>query len=145
MAFSYKNLPECAKVTLEEKIQKLSDENITKIEISLGYTDYDNLPKFSLNNADIKTLKNFLKHAGNIPVGGHNHTNYECYLTFYLESGVKQIYYGGIYTQYDWNKDALYLSYPHISKNGSYWYRGQGDDVYVPSLGKWLREKFPKK
>jgi hypothetical protein len=127
-----------ATTNLLEKIQKISNENIVKIEIAVGDTDYDNLPKFELNKDDIKVLKNYLRHVDDTLVGGHNLTNYDCYLTFCLESGIKQTYTGGIYTQYDWNKNALYLS-SKVGKSG--W--GIDTKVRVPGLGKWLKEKYP--
>ncbi|MFZ2630838.1 MAG: hypothetical protein WA081_15965 [Desulfosalsimonadaceae bacterium] len=124
---------------LLSKIQTIAAKNIVAIKIISGNEEnidqLKNIKSFKISEPhQIKSIKNLLKNSDKQRVGGHNRILYEVVLIFEDNMGYVEKYLCTAYSEYDYNRDALYISEYGIKRGF------MNKPIRVPQLGKLIKK-----
>ena len=127
---------------LRSKIENLKMDQISNICVLPGHiidkTAKNNMVVFSGHKRDI--IVNMIQNFDETNIGGHSKTIYECIIKITFIQGKEQYFLGSVYSTYDFNKNALYISnnfYERIDHGYKMKY-AQYCAVRIPELGTWL-------
>lgn len=100
--------------------------------------------EYFIVNSDLHEFLSFFNNADFMQAGGHNTTIYDCIIVFKNKNGDEDKFVGTAFSEYEFNKDALYIyKYYFEQKNGYYLAKETGLPIRVPKLGAWIMERYP--
>lgn len=126
------------------KLTHLTAQELSSVELQFVKENKLIEQKCLLVKSDIHAFLNFFNGADFIRVGGHNRSVYECIIVFKYKNGYENKFVGAVFSNYEFNKDALYIyKYFYRQSNEYYLESENGLPVRVLKLGKWIMEKCP--
>lgn len=126
------------------KLKRLTANELSLVELQFVKKSRLTDQSCTLTGADLHKFISFFDDADFMQVGGHNRRKYEGIIIINYKNGDKEKYVGTVYSDYDFNRDALYIyDYFFRKKNGYYLEKESGLPIRVPMLGKWISTKCP--
>ena len=126
------------------KLTHLTAQELSSVELQIVKKRRLIEQKCLLAKSDLHEFLSFFNGADFMQVGGHNRSVYECIIVFKYKNGDEDKFVGAVFSNYEFNKDALYI-YKYFFRQGDEYYleSENGLPIRVLKLGKWIMEKCP--